>query len=90
MGRVGKRLARRGKAHAVEGGNVSGGYGRGREERRGGGGERTAGAEDEDKHEGEDVQGGVVVAMAALGSAGGLLRRFLSAAELGEEEGGWD
>lgn len=87
---MGKRLARRGKAHAVEGKmlvEVTEGGGRRGEERRG---ERTAGAEDEDKHEGEDVQGGVVVAMAALGSAGGLLRRFLSAAELGEEEGGWD
>jgi hypothetical protein len=51
---------------------------------------RTSGAEHEDEDEGEDVEGGVVVAMTPLGSAGGLLGRFLPALELGEEEGGWD
>lgn len=61
------------------------GVGRGGDETR-----RTSGTEHEDEDEGEDVEGGVVVAMVPLGSAGGLLGRFLPALELGEEEGGWD
>lgn len=57
---------------------------------RGEGRRRTSGTEHEDEDEGEDVEGGVVVAVMPLGSAGGLLGRFLPALELGEEERGWE
>jgi len=51
---------------------------------------RTSSAKHEDEDEGEDVDGGIIVAMTPLGSADGLLGRFLPALELGEEERSWD
>ena len=52
------------------------------------GGRQTSSAKREDEDEGEDVEGGVVVAMMPLGSAGRLLGRFLSSLKLGEQKGG--